>query len=113
MSPLGLIAAIASAGKARVAGSLMTRKRGEWETDLGGIGGGDMALHVDGRSARLRPQGGLFGPGRDHLLDAREATPDDAPAPQGDVGDQFLVQRQAGQPAGVAVHDLGRDHDIA
>jgi len=72
-----------------------------------------MALHVDGRGPCLRPQGGLFGPGCDHLLDACQATPDDAPAPQGDVGDQLFVQRQTGQPAGVAVHDLGRDHDIA
>ena len=113
MSPFGLIAAIASAGKARLAGSLMTRKAANGRPDLGGIGGGDMALHVDRCGPGLRPQRGLSGPGRDHLLDARQATPDDAAAPQRDIGDQLFVQRQTGQPAGVAGHDLGRDHDIA
>ena len=60
-----------------------------------------------------RPQRGLSGPGRDHLLDARQAAPDHAAAPQRDAGDQFLVERQTGQPAGIAGQDLGRDHDVA
>ncbi len=52
-------------------------------------------------------------PGRDHLLGPRKTAPDDAPAAERDAGDQFVVQRQAGQPAGVARHDLGRHHDVA
>ena len=64
MSPFGLIAAIASAGKARLAGSLMTRKRRERKPDLGGIGRGDMAFHVDGRSPGLATTARPFWPGR-------------------------------------------------
>ena len=72
-----------------------------------------MAFHVDRGSARLRAQRGLAGPGGDHLLDAGQTAPDHAPAPQRDAGDQFLVQRETGQPAGIAGQDLGRHHDVA
>jgi len=72
-----------------------------------------MALHIDGSRARLQPQRGLYGPRGDHLFHARETTPDDAPAPQRDVGDHFFVQRQTGKPAGVTGQHLGRHHDVA
>ena len=57
-----------------------------------------MAFHVDRarppcpeRSAALQALAG------NHLLDAGQAAPDDAAALQRDAGDQFLVQRGAGQ----------------
>ncbi len=72
-----------------------------------------MAFHVDGGSAGLRAQRGLDVPGGDHLLRPREPAPDDASAPERDAGDQVLIQRQTGQPAGVAGQHLGRHHDVA
>ena len=113
MSPFGLIAAIASAGNARLAGSLMTRKAANGRPGLGRVGGCDMALHVDGGRPRLRAQRGLARPGGDHLLHPRKTAPDHTPASQRDAGDQFFIQRQTGQPAGVAGQDLGRHHDVA
>ena len=88
-------------------------QRREGKPGFGGVGGGDMAFHIDGRSPRFRAQRGLAVLGRDHLLDARKAAPDHAAAPQGHAGDHFLVQRETRQPAGVAGHNFGRHHDIA
>src|ERR1700683_1219028 len=86
---------------------------GERKPGLGGIGRRDMAFHVDRRGPGLGAQRGLSGPGDDHLFHAGKAAPDHAPASQRDAGDQFLIQRETGQPAGVAGHDFGRHHDVA
>ena len=64
ISPFGLIAVIASAGKARVAGSLMTRSAANGKPGLGGIVGRNMAFHVDGRSARSPSAARPCRPGR-------------------------------------------------
>ena len=93
MSPFGLMALLASAGSARLAGSRDHPQGGEWKPRLGGIGGGDMALHVDGCRTRFRMQRGLAGRRRDHLFHAGKAAADHAPAAQRDAGDHFLVQR--------------------
>ncbi len=90
-------------------------QRGEGKPGLGGVGGCDMAFHVDGGSPRLQAQRGLTGLRHHHVLDARKPSPDDATASQaqGYIRDEILVQRETGQEAGIARHDLGRDHNVA
>ena len=110
---MGLIAVIAIAGKRAVGGVADDPQRREWQPGFLGVGGGDMAFHIDGGSPRLRPQRGLSGAGADHLLDAGKATPDHAAASQCHAGDQFVVEGQTGQPAGIAGQHFGRDHDVA
>ena len=64
ISPLGLIARHRQR-RQRAAGGIADDAQGrERKPGLGGIGGGDMALHVDGRSARLATTARPFRPGR-------------------------------------------------
>jgi hypothetical protein len=88
-------------------------QRREWKARLGGVGGGDMALHIDGRRPCLGTQRGFSRLGDDYLLDARKAAPDDPSASHGDTGNQFFIERQTGQPAGIAGQHFGRHHDVA
>ena len=75
-------------------------QRREGQPGLGRIGRRDMAFHVDGGGAGLRPQRRLAGARGDHLLDAGQTAPDDASgAASADACDQIFVQRQTGQPA--------------
>ena len=113
MSPFGLIAAIASAGKRAAGGVADDAQRRERKARLGRIGGRDMAFHIDRGRAGLRVQRGLAGRRCDHLFHAGQTAPDHAPAPQRDAGDQIFIQRQTGQPAGVAGQHLGRHHHVA
>ncbi len=85
----------------------------ERQAGLGGVGCGNMALHIDGRRPGFRAQRRLAGASGDHLLDAGEATPDHPPAAERDARDPFLVQSEPGQPAGIAGQHLGGDDDIA
>jgi hypothetical protein len=111
---LGLIAAIASAGSARAAGGVADDAQGcERQACLGGIGGCNMAFHIDRGGAGLRAQRGFSGPGRHHLLDTGKAAPDHPAAPQRHTGDPFFIERETRQPAGVAGQNLGRHYDIA
>ena len=82
MSPFGLIAVIASAGKRAAGGIADDAQRRERQAGLGGIGGRDMAFHIDGGSARLRMQRGLAGARGNHLFDAGKTAADHAPAPE-------------------------------
>ena len=59
MSPFGLMAVLASAGKRAAGGIADDAQRREWQARLGGIGGSDMAFHVDRGGAGLRVQRGL------------------------------------------------------
>ena len=113
MSPFGLMALLASAGSARLAGSEMTRSAANGKPGLSRIGCGNMTFHIDRCRARLRMQRGLAGGRRNHLFDAGQATADHAPATKCRTGDQFLIQRQTSQKTGIAGHNLGRHHHVA
>ena len=100
ISPFGLIALFASAGRARLAGSRDDAQRGEGQPGLGRIGRRDMALHVDRRSPRLRVQRGLAGRCRDHLFDPGKAATDHAPAAQAPRWRSFPRSGQARPESG-------------
>ncbi|CCD95423.1 hypothetical protein BRAO375_4270019 [Bradyrhizobium sp. ORS 375] len=88
-------------------------QRGERQAVLGGIGGRDMALHVDGGSARLHAQRRLAGLRHHHFLGAGEHATHHAALLQRGAGDVFFAQRQAGQPPCIARGDLGGDDNVA
>ena len=72
-----------------------------------------MALHIHSGSARLGPQRGLSGAGRDDLLDAGQTASNYPRASQPDPGDQFFIECKTGQPARIPGQYLGGHHDIA
>ena len=73
MSPFGLIALLRQFRQRAVGGIADHAQCGKGNAGLGGIGGGDMAFHVDGGSARLRMQRGLAGLRGNDPLDAGES----------------------------------------
>jgi hypothetical protein len=120
ISPFGLIALCASSGSARWAGSLMTRSAAKGKTRLGGVGGGDMAFHVDGGCSRFGVQRGLAGARGNHPLDTVEpaahhaaAAARQAAALERRARDHLLVQRHIGKEPGIAGHDFGRHYHVA
>ena len=113
MSPFGLIALVASSGRARCCRIADDADGRKGKPRLRRKSRCDVAFHIDSHSAGRITQLNFFSAARDHFLDAGEAAVRDTALTKTRIGEQFTAEFEAGKPAVGADNDIRRDHDIA
>lgn len=83
------------------------------KTRFGGIGGRDVAFHVDGRGAGLGMEYRLAGLPNHDLLDTGKPGADHLLTAEAGAIDQFLTKRKACLPSRLTIHDFRGDHDVS